>query len=106
MTTAQADFEFFRDFGKGPSVQATFTNPALADKYGEWLENQGKAVAKAVSAGKIATMSEFYGGDFWRIASQTMIGKLAPEGAKMMAKEMDGIQRGRATSRRTRECRT
>jgi len=92
MTSAQADFEFFRDYGKGPSVKATFSNPALSAKYGEWLKNQGEAVAAAVSAGKIATMSEFYGGDFWRIASQTMVGKIsAAEGAKQMVKEMDGI---------------
>jgi ABC-type glycerol-3-phosphate transport system substrate-binding protein len=92
MTSAQADFEFFRDYGKGPSVKATFTNPALSDKYGEWLKNQGEAVAVAVSPGKIGTMSEFYGGDFWKIADQTMIGKLsATEGAKRMVKEMDGL---------------
>ena len=92
MTSAQADFEFFRDYGKGPSVKATFSNPALAGKYGEWLKKQSEAVAAAVSAGKIATMSEFYGGDFWRIASQTMVGKIsAAEGAKQMVKEMDGI---------------
>ena len=37
-------------------------------------------------------MSEFYGGDFWKIADQTMIGKIsATEGAKRMVKEMDGL---------------
>jgi ABC-type glycerol-3-phosphate transport system substrate-binding protein len=92
MTSAKADFEFFRDYGKGPSVKATFTNPALSAKYGEWLKNQGEAVAAAVSPGKIATMSEFYGGDFWKIADQTMIGKISAEqGAKQMVKELDGI---------------
>jgi len=92
MTSAEADFQFFRDFGKGPSVKATYANPALADKYGEWLKNQGEAIAKAVSPGKIATMSEFYGGDFWRIADETMIGKIsAAEGARFMVKEMDGL---------------
>jgi multiple sugar transport system substrate-binding protein len=92
MTSAQADFQFFRDYGKGPSVKATYTNPALSSKYGEWLKNQGEAIAAAVSPGKIATMSEFYGGDFWRIADETMIGKIgATEGAKQMIKEMDGI---------------
>ncbi len=92
MTSAQEDFESFRDYGKGPSVKATFANPALSAKYGEWLKNQGEAVAAAVSPGKIATMSEFYGGDFWKIADQTMIGKIsADEGAKQMVKELDGI---------------
>jgi ABC-type glycerol-3-phosphate transport system substrate-binding protein len=92
MTTAQADFQFFRDYGKGPSVKATYTNPALSSKYGEWLKNQGEAIAAAVSPGKIATMSEFYGGDFWTIADQTMLGKIsATEGAKRMVKEMDGL---------------
>jgi multiple sugar transport system substrate-binding protein len=92
ITSAKQDFEFFRDFGKGPSVKATFTNPALSAKYGEWLKNQGEAVAAAVSPGKIATMSEFYGGDFWKIADQTMIGKISAEqGAKQMVKELDGI---------------
>jgi len=92
MTTPQADFEFFRDYGKGPSAKATYTNPALSAKYGEWLKNQGEAIAAAVSCGKIATMSEFYGGDFWKIAGQTMIGKLsAAEGARQLVKEMDGI---------------
>jgi multiple sugar transport system substrate-binding protein len=92
MTTAQADFQFFRDYGKGPSVKATYTNPALSAKYGEWLKNQGEAIAAAISPGKIATMSEFYGGDFWTIADQTMIGKIdAAEGAKRMVKEMDGL---------------
>jgi len=92
MTSAENDLYFFREFGKGPSVKATYGDPSLKDKYGEWLENQGKAIGRAVSCGKIATMSEFYGGDFWVIAGQTMNGQIsADEGAKRMKKEMSGI---------------
>ncbi len=92
MTSAENDLFFFREFGKGPSVKATYADPSLKDKYGEWLKNQSEAIAAAVSCGKIATMSEFYGGDFWKIAGQTMNGHLsAREGAEMMVKEMDGI---------------
>jgi ABC-type glycerol-3-phosphate transport system substrate-binding protein len=92
MTTAENDLKFFKEYGKGPSVKATYADSSLKDKYGEWLENQSEAIAAAVSAGKIATMSEFYGGDFWIVAGQTMTGQLdAREGARMMIKEMDGI---------------
>jgi ABC-type glycerol-3-phosphate transport system substrate-binding protein len=92
MTSAENDLYFFREFGKGPSAKATYGDPSLKDKYGEWLENQGKAIGRAVSCGKIATMSEFYGGDFWVIAGQTMNGVIsADEGAKRMKKEMSGI---------------
>jgi ABC-type glycerol-3-phosphate transport system substrate-binding protein len=92
MTSAENDLFFFKEFGKGPSVKATFADSSLKAKYGEWLENQGKAIARAVSPGKIATMSEFYGGDFWIIAGQTMNGLVSPEeGAKRMKKELSGI---------------
>jgi ABC-type glycerol-3-phosphate transport system substrate-binding protein len=56
MTSAENDLFFFKEFGKGPSVKSTCTDPSLKAKYGEWLENQGKAIARAVSPGKIATM--------------------------------------------------
>jgi ABC-type glycerol-3-phosphate transport system substrate-binding protein len=92
MTSAENDLFFFKEFGKGPSVKATYADASLKDKYGEWLENQSKAIARAVGCGKIATMSEFYGGDFWIIAGQTMNGQIsAEEGAARMKKEMNGI---------------
>ena len=92
MASAENDLFFFREYGKGPSVKATYKDPSLEDIYGEWLTNQSEAIAAAVSAGKISTMGEFYGGDFWVFANQTMNGQLeAREGAKMMIKEMSGI---------------
>ena len=46
----------------------------------------------AVTPGKIATISEFYGEACWKFADQTMIGKIGvDEGAKQMVREFDGV---------------
>ena len=51
-----------------------------------------QAISKAVSYGKIATMSELYGGNFAVITNQIMTGKLpAEEGVDKLIEELKGI---------------
>ena len=92
MTTAENDLFFFKEFGKGPSAKATYTDDSLKETYGDWLEGQSEAISKAVCFGKIATMSEFYGGNYAVITNQIMTGKLpAEEGVDKLIEELKGI---------------
>ena len=92
MTKPENDTLFFAEFGKGPSAKDTFADSALEEKYGEWLENQAAAMEECVSCGKISTMADYYGGDFYALTTQAMIGDLDPyEAAAACVEEMDKL---------------
>jgi len=93
MSGEKNDLFFFKKFGKGPSSKATFKDPELVKLYGtDMLTTHQNAVAVSISAGKIAKMSEYYGGEFHTLLTRALLGHLKPEeGADKIIKEMDGI---------------
>ena len=93
MTSPENDLMFSLKYGKGPSVINTYSAPETVKIYGkDMLKVQLKGIEEAVCCGKIPTMSEFYGGDFWILLSRCQVGELTPEkAAPAVIKEMSGI---------------